>query len=110
MGIGVSILLIAVGAVLVWGVTQDADGLNVDAIGVILMIVGLAGLLISLFFWESWGRSFRGGARRRSTYVEGDAGYVAPAAPAAPVAQRRVDVVEEDVPPPPGAPGPPPPP
>jgi len=66
MGISVSILLIAVGAILTWGVTAEAEGLDVNAIGVILMIVGLLGLVISMIFWSSWG-----GFRRRATYVEG---------------------------------------
>jgi hypothetical protein len=69
MGIGVSLLLIAVGAVLVWGVTRDASGVDVDAIGVILMIVGFAGLVLSLIFWSSWGGPGYFG-RRRETYVE----------------------------------------
>ena len=73
MGIAVSILLIAVGAVLTWGVTAEAEGLDVNAIGVILMIVGILGLVISMIFWSSWG-----GFRRRATYVEGG-----------PVAHRR---------------------
>ena len=85
MGIAVSILLIAVGAVLTWGVTAEAEGLDVNAIGVILMIVGLLGLVISMMFWSSWG-----GFRRRATYVEG--GPVRTAAPP----QRRTTVVEED--------------
>ena len=66
MGISVSILLIAVGAILTWGVTAEAEGLDVNAIGVILMIVGLLGLVISMIFWSSWG-----GFRRRTAYVEG---------------------------------------
>ena len=66
MGIGVSILLIAAGAVLTWGVTAEVEGLDVSAIGVILMIVGLLGLVLSIIFWQSWG-----GVRRRSEYVEG---------------------------------------
>ncbi len=69
MGIGVSLLLTAAGAILIWGVTGEAAGLNVDAIGVILMIVGLAGLLISLVFWSSWGGPGYFG-RRRETVVE----------------------------------------
>ena len=44
MGIAVSILLIAVGAVLTWGVTAEAEGLDVNAIGVILLIVGMTTL------------------------------------------------------------------
>jgi hypothetical protein len=94
MGIAVSILLIAVGAVLTWGVTAEAEGLDVNAIGVILMIVGILGLVISLIFWSSWG-----GFRRRATYVEG-----APVAPAA-APRRRTVVEEDDVAP--GPPGPP---
>ena len=95
MGISVSILLVAVGAILTWGVTADAEGLDVNAIGVILMIVGLLGLVISLIFWSSWG-----GFRRRAAYVEGG-----PVRTVTPVEQRRTTVVEEeDV-----APGPPPP-
>ena len=66
MGISVSILLIAVGAILTWGVTAEAEGLDVNAIGVILLIVGLLGLVISMIFWSSWG-----GFHRRTAYVEG---------------------------------------
>jgi hypothetical protein len=69
MGIGVSLLLIAAGAILVWGVTGELAGVDVDAIGVILMIVGAAGLLISMLFWSSWGGPGYFG-RRRETYVE----------------------------------------
>ena len=94
MGISVSILLIAVGAILTWGVTADAEGLDVNAIGVILMIVGVLGLVISLIFWSSWG-----GFRRRAAYVEG-----APVHPASAAPRRTTVVEEEDV-----AAGPPPP-
>ena len=45
MGLGVSLLLIAVGAILVWGLQSDIAGISEDAIGVILMIVGGAGLI-----------------------------------------------------------------
>ena len=69
MGIGVSLLLIAAGAILVWGVTGEVAGIDVDAIGVILMIVGAAGLIISMIFWSSWGGPGYFG-RRRETYVE----------------------------------------
>jgi hypothetical protein len=68
MGIGVGIFLIAAGAILTWGVTADAEGLNVDAIGVILMVVGIIGVLISLLFWSSWG----GYGVRRRTVVDHD--------------------------------------
>lgn len=55
MGIGGSLVLVAVGAILTWAVTAEVSGLDVNAIGVILLIVGLVGLLLSLVFWSSWG-------------------------------------------------------
>ena len=67
MGLGVSLLLIAVGAILVWGLQSDIAGISEDAIGVILMVVGAVGLILSMMFWSSWGGV---GGRRRSTYVE----------------------------------------
>jgi hypothetical protein len=67
MGLGVSLLLIAVGAILVWGLQSDVAGISEDAIGVILMVVGAAGLLLSMMFWSSWGGF---SSRRRATYVE----------------------------------------
>jgi hypothetical protein len=86
MGISVSILLIAVGAILTWGVTADAEGLDVNAIGVILLIVGLLGLVVSMIFWSSWG-----GLQRRTAYVEG--GPVRRVA----APRRRATVVEDEV-------------
>lgn len=50
MGIGTSLLLIAVGAVLKFAVTASISGISLATIGVILMVVGILGLLISLFF------------------------------------------------------------
>jgi hypothetical protein len=69
MGLGVSLLLIAVGAILVWGLQSDVAGISEDAIGVILMIVGATGLVLSMIFWSSWGGPGYFGGRRR-TYVE----------------------------------------
>ena len=75
MGIGVSLILIAVGAVLTWAVNAAVSGVDINAIGVILMIVGAVGLLLSLMFWSSWGgygvARGGGGARRVTTYEEG---------------------------------------
>lgn len=53
MGIGVSLFLLAVGAILAWAVEVETSGINIDTIGVILMIVGAVGLLLSLLFWSS---------------------------------------------------------
>ena len=55
MGIGVSLILIAVGAILTWAVNATVSGVDINAVGVILMIVGAVGLLLSLMFWSSWG-------------------------------------------------------
>ena len=66
MGIGVSLILIAVGAVLAFAVHVTTTGFDVNTVGYILLIVGAVGALISLIFWSSWGGV--GGRRRtRST-------------------------------------------
>ena len=69
MGIGVSLLLIAAGAILLWGVTGEVAGIDIDAIGVILMVVGLIGGVLSMIFWSSWGVP-AGVSRRSTTYVD----------------------------------------
>ncbi len=48
MGIGVSIFLLAIGAILAFAVSADVSGISLDAVGVILMIAGAVGLLWSL--------------------------------------------------------------
>lgn len=68
MGIGVSLILIAAGAILTWAVHTTASGFSINTIGIILMVVGAAGLLLSLIFWSSWGGP--AGVRRRTTYVD----------------------------------------
>ena len=55
MGIGVSLVLIAVGAILTWAINATVSGVDINAVGVILMIVGAVGLLLSLMFWSWWG-------------------------------------------------------
>jgi hypothetical protein len=78
MGISLSILLIAVGAVLTWAVSVELSGVDLTAVGVILMIVGILGLLLSLVFWSSWGgfgwaaRDAGGGGGQNTTVVERD--------------------------------------
>ena len=91
-GFTVGIILIAVGAILVWGVTEDANGVNIDAVGWILMIVGAVAALLALIFWSG---AMRGPGYRRREHVEGD-----------PYPRRtrgrRTVVEEEDPGPPPG--------
>ncbi|HZN87336.1 MAG TPA: DUF6458 family protein [Thermoleophilaceae bacterium] len=48
MGIGTSIFLIAVGAILRYAVTTTVSGIELQTVGLILMIVGIIGLVISL--------------------------------------------------------------
>ena len=67
MGLGLSIFLIAVGAILAWAVSVDTNGIDLNMVGVILMIVGILGLLLSLIFWSTWGGF---GGTRRTTVVE----------------------------------------
>jgi len=69
MGIGVSLILIAVGAILTWAVTDNVSNVDLSTVGVILMVVGLAGGLISLMFWSSWGGL--GGWRRETVVQDG---------------------------------------
>jgi hypothetical protein len=96
MGIPLSLILIAGGAILTWGVTNEPSGLNLDAIGVILMVIGIVGLVLTLLLWHSW---WGPGYWRRTAYVEGDS--------ARPWYDgrswgrtRRTTYVEDDAPPP----------
>ena len=67
MGISLSIFLVAVGAVLTWAVSAEVSGVDITAVGVILLIVGIVGFVTSLIFWSSWGGF---GRESRTTYVE----------------------------------------
>ena len=112
MGLVLSLIVIAVGAILIWGVNADSTDFNIDAVGVILMIVGFVGFLLSLMFWRTWWGPGAWVSRRE--YVEGPPQYCARNR-----ANRRSDPYddrgrrvtrveeEEEVGPPPGAPPPP---
>jgi hypothetical protein len=97
VGVSVGLVLIAAGAILTWAVNATLSGLDIHAVGVILLILGIVLVVLDMLWWQSWSA---GPWRRRTVYV-GD-----PVAPAG----RRV-VVDEEVaaPGPPGAPPPPPP-
>jgi hypothetical protein len=56
MGIGTSLLLIAVGAILRFAVTDSISGISLATVGLILLIVGIVGLIISLFMTQMWNR------------------------------------------------------
>jgi beta-lactamase regulating signal transducer with metallopeptidase domain len=68
MGIGTSLFLIAVGAILYFAINADIQGLEISTIGIILMVVGVIGLLISLFFLSSARRSTHTVVRDRDVY------------------------------------------
>jgi membrane protein implicated in regulation of membrane protease activity len=64
MPTGTSIFLIAVGAILRYAVTATVSGVSLQTVGLILMIVGVLGLVLSLFYMLAWtprrGRVVRG--------------------------------------------------
>ena len=55
MGTAISLLMIAAGAILTWAVTTTATGINLHTVGIILMVIGGVGLVLSIVFWSSWG-------------------------------------------------------
>jgi hypothetical protein len=52
-GVGISLLLIAVGAILAFAVDYAVQGVELYTVGIILLAVGAVGLLVSLLFWSS---------------------------------------------------------
>jgi hypothetical protein len=66
MGIGVGLFLIAVGAILTFAISDPISGVDLGMVGVILMIVGALGLVLSLLFWSS----FSPYRRRRERIVD----------------------------------------
>ena len=69
MGMGVSLLLVAIGAVLAFAVHVTGSGFNIHTIGIILLVVGAIGALTSMIFWSSWG-GFGGRTRSQTTVIE----------------------------------------
>lgn len=59
MGIGTSLFLIATGAILYFAVDTRVQGLEITTVGIILMVIGVLGLLISLFYTTLWARGRR---------------------------------------------------
>ena len=75
MGLGVGIFLSAIGAILAFAVSATVSGVNVHAVGWILLIVGIVGIVLSMIFWSSWaGPGYLTGSRRTTTVDEGPAG------------------------------------
>jgi hypothetical protein len=78
MGIGASLFLIAVGAILTFALNLHVGGVDIDVVGWILMVVGAVGLTITLIIW---------GGRRRSVVTS------------EPTTTRRVTTERDDLPP-----------
>jgi hypothetical protein len=98
MGIIISLILIAVGAILTWGVNATSSSINIDVVGVILMVVGFVLFLISLLLWRTWwGAGFWGWGPGPGPYDEGAVVRRRTYWPA----RRRATYVEEEPPPPP---------
>ena len=101
MGLPVSLILIAAGAILAWGITDEPSGLNLDAIGAILIVMGIIGFILTLLMWRSW---WGPGYFSRAGYVEGG-----PGRPWGGYGRRRTTYVEDEAPPSDVPPPPPPP-
>ena len=71
-GIGISLFVGAVGAMLRYALTTSTKGFNVHTGGIILMIAGAIGLLLSLLFWASFSPFGRGSSttRRQETITQ----------------------------------------
>ncbi len=72
--LGMSLFLVAVGAILAFAVTTTVSGVSIAAVGVILMIVGALGILLSMLFWTSFapfGSHSGGTTVTRSTHIDG---------------------------------------
>ena len=71
MGIGVSVFLFAVGAILTFAVSATVSGIDIATVGIILMVAGALGLLMTLAVFGRRG----GGSTRRTVVDEYDDGY-----------------------------------
>jgi hypothetical protein len=91
MGIGGSIFLLAVGAILAFAVNAHISGIDINIIGWILMAAGLIGLIITLWYWNS----------RRRTVVRRQTEQPVVGGTAYPAERREYRETREDVPPPP---------
>jgi hypothetical protein len=74
MGIGGSIFLLALGAILAFAVNAQISGIDINIVGWVLMVAGLVGLITTIWFWNS---------RRRTVVAE------------RPVVRQNTEVVDE---------------
>ena len=87
MGLAISLIIIAVGAILTFAVNVDEGAVDPQVVGVILMVVGFVAFLLDLLLWSQWGPGYM-----RSSRTVADGAYPARRYPA-----RRRAVVEDEV-------------
>ena len=96
MGIVISLILIAFGAILTWAVHSTSGSIDVNVVGVILMVVGIIVFVLSIVLWRSWwGAGFWGG-----WYDEGASAPAVRRRAYRPYTRRRTTTYVEDEPPP----------
>jgi hypothetical protein len=96
MSIGVGIFLMVLGAILAFAVEATTPGINVNTLGIILLLIGLVAVLYSLLFWSNlspWGR--RRTVARRRTVVDERPVRVVEDRPIEVIEERPVEVIEE---------------
>jgi hypothetical protein len=91
MGIGGSIFLLALGAILAFAVNAHISGLDINVVGYVLMLAGLVGLIITLYFWNTRRRTTTVSSAERPV-MRSDGSYVN---------EYRETTRRDDVPPPP---------
>ena len=91
MGIGGSIFLLALGAILAFAVNAHISGIDINVVGYVLMLAGLIGLIITIWFWNSRRRTTTVSATERPV-MRSDGTYV----------NEYRETRRDDPPPPPG--------
>jgi hypothetical protein len=95
MGFVISLILIAFGAILTWAVHSTSGSVDVNTVGVIIMVVGFIVFALSIVLWRSWwGVGFWGGF-----YDDAGGAPVVRRRYYRPYTRRRTEYVEEEPPP-----------
>jgi hypothetical protein len=75
MGIGAGVFLIAVGAILTFALDLEVSGIDLDAVGIILMLAGLIGIAVDLAIFAPRRRTYASTAVPADPYVGRDPAY-----------------------------------
>ena len=68
--LGTSLVLAAIGAVLKWAVTAHVNGFNIQTAGLVVFIIGLVGIVLSLFYMLWWSERERDRPARDPRYTQ----------------------------------------